>query len=76
MTRNKILIWLQWIYWISPFSWSIRSVALNEFNAPSYDYLINTGSGMVRAGTYYLEVRLALAVAALVTRLRPQCHVL
>ena len=45
-----VLRW-QWLYWVSPMSWAIRSIALNEFNAPSYDFLV----GGVRAGTTYLE---------------------
>lgn len=51
-----LFVCLQWVYWLSPFSWSIRSVALNEFNAHSYDFNVSTPSGLMRAGHWYLEV--------------------
>jgi hypothetical protein len=57
VTLNHMLIWLKWVYWLSPFSWAIRSLALNEFNAPSYDFNVTTMTGgQARAGTFYLEV--------------------
>jgi hypothetical protein len=36
-------------------SWSIRSVALNEFNAPSYDFTYDLGNGPMRAGDAFLQ---------------------
>jgi hypothetical protein len=55
VTHQKLLVWLQWLYWISPMSWSIRSVALNEFNAPSYDFTYDLGNGPMRAGDAFLQ---------------------
>lgn len=31
MTRDKIKDWQIWLYWTSPFSYSVTSIALNEF---------------------------------------------
>ncbi len=36
-TRESISPAGIWLYWISPFSWTTRSMALNEFLAPRYD---------------------------------------
>lgn len=33
ITWDKIPIWLQWVAWITPFSWTFRSLALSEFHA-------------------------------------------
>jgi len=32
ITWDKIPVWLQWVAWITPFSWSFRSLALSEFH--------------------------------------------
>ena len=29
--------WLVWLFWLSPFSWYLRSVAINEYDASRYD---------------------------------------
>ena len=34
---NNIPRWLIWLYWMAPFTWVLRSLAINEFNAPRYD---------------------------------------
>ena len=39
-TRNSISPAGIWLYWISPFSWTTRSMALNEFLAPRYDDIV------------------------------------
>lgn len=28
---------LVWLYWVSPFSWLIRALLINEFNSADYD---------------------------------------
>ena len=33
----KIPRWLIWLFWLSPFSWNFRSVAINEYAAGRYD---------------------------------------
>ena len=35
VTFEKIPVWLQWISWITPFSWTFRSLALSEFHTQS-----------------------------------------
>ena len=34
--QNNIPRWLVWMFWISPFSWTLRSLAINEFYADRY----------------------------------------
>lgn len=38
-------------------SWTLRSMAQNEFFGKSYDYSVNITGGTERAGTNYLKVR-------------------
>ena len=52
-----MLIWLQWIYWVSPVSWAIRCLAQNEFTSSKYDFMVQGPTGSVNAGLFYLEVR-------------------
>jgi len=40
IARPKVPYWFLWLYWISPYSWSNRSVLLNEFGSSRYDDLI------------------------------------
>lgn len=56
VTYNKIRGFLVWVYWLSPFSWTLRSLAQNEFFAPRYDNLINYEGVFQRAGDVYLRV--------------------
>ena len=44
---------LVWLYWLSPMSWAIRSLAQNEFNDESYGRDGDRIAGM-RAGDFYL----------------------
>lgn len=37
ITRENIPIWLRWLYWLSPFSWSITSLMQNEVGDEKYD---------------------------------------
>jgi ABC-type multidrug transport system fused ATPase/permease subunit len=43
ITRHKIPDWLIWGYWCNPFTWSLTSLALNEFHAPAYSAAENDG---------------------------------
>ena len=51
ISRQKIPNYAIWIYWLSPFSWGLRSDAQNEFGADRYDFDFNGA----RAGNVYLE---------------------
>ena len=48
---SEIPHWLVWIYWLSPLSWGVRSLALNEFKSSRYDALNSAG---LRLGDFYL----------------------
>ena len=48
---NEIPHWLIWVFWISPLSWSVRSLALNEFKSSRYDGLNDSGQ---RLGDFYM----------------------
>ena len=41
---NNFPRWLIWLYWISPFSWIVRSLAINEFDAGRYDEPFGPGA--------------------------------
>ena len=43
------------LFYLSPFSWVVRSLVLNEFNSSPYDAAI-AGPGSPRKGTYYLDL--------------------
>jgi hypothetical protein len=51
ITHVKLADWLVWIYWISPLSWGIRTLAHNEFDHSKYDFKI----GDMRAGDFYMS---------------------
>ena len=59
ITHNKLANWLVWLYWITPMSWAIRTLAHNEFDSGRYDFLITTptaaGPVQIRAGDLYLN---------------------
>ena len=40
---NEVPNWLIWVFWISPLSWTFRSIALNEFKAAQFDTPTTTG---------------------------------
>jgi ABC-type uncharacterized transport system YnjBCD ATPase subunit len=59
ITKDKIPDWLIWLYWLSPFSWGMRSGGLNEFKSSRYDQLVPTADNPVpniRLGDSYLNV--------------------
>eukprot|EP00742_Colponemidia_sp_Colp-10_P017271 GILJ01019851.1.p1 GENE.GILJ01019851.1~~GILJ01019851.1.p1 ORF type:complete len:1409 (-),score=187.18 GILJ01019851.1:37-3678(-) len=53
LTYHKIPNFMIWLYWISPFSWAVRSISLNEFNDAAYDGSV-TVNGQ-RTGDSYLS---------------------
>lgn len=53
ITFDKIPKWLLFLYYGSPFGWSVRSLAQNEFQSPKYDRIDPTTG--VRDGDAFLE---------------------
>jgi len=37
VTRSNIRDFMRWMFYLSPFSWAIRSIAINEFFDERYD---------------------------------------
>jgi ABC-type multidrug transport system ATPase subunit/ABC-type multidrug transport system permease subunit len=62
LTEPQIPPWFIWLYWYSPFSWTVRSISLNEFHAPRYNDAIYKGNDTTAfgygksAGNTYLDV--------------------
>ena len=52
ITKENIEGYYIWAYWLSPFSWLVRSLALNEFKSEEYDVMTPEG----RLGDVYLGV--------------------
>jgi hypothetical protein len=51
-----------WFYWINPLAWALKSVTVNEYLAPDYDWTVCTSgdencTNPVRFGDLYLESR-------------------
>ena len=59
VTRASIPDYFIWIYWMFPYSWIIRLLAVNEYNSPGpdnrYDTMIGPLGEQKRLGTVYLE---------------------
>ena len=53
ITRTNIPPWFIWVYYLSPFSWSIRSLAINEYTGDAYKDIV-ANSTMTR-GELYLD---------------------
>ena len=49
---SEIPHWLVWVFWISPLSWGVRSLALNEFKSSRYDGPSSSGQ---RLGDFYMS---------------------
>src|SRR4051794_23975255 len=53
--------WYIWLFWFSPFAWSMRALALNEFHSArsSYqaDFTVNPTSGQpaIKVGDAYID---------------------
>ena len=57
--ENNIPRWLIWAFWISPFSWVLRSLAINEFGAPYFDPPYNVDGSYfygLRTGDAYMRL--------------------
>lgn len=56
ITRGNIPPWFIWAYWLSPFSWVLRAMSINEFKSDRYDETLPMGpSSPVRVGDLYLD---------------------
>src|SRR5207244_2121749 len=59
ITEGKIPNFLIEFFWISPFSWLVRSLANNEFNDSRYSQLVSQsgqpGGQMIRRGDSFME---------------------
>ncbi len=59
VTRTSIPDYFIWIYWIMPYSWIIRLLAVNEFTTTGpdgrYDVMIGPPQAHKRMGVVYLE---------------------
>lgn len=60
ISRNEIPDWLIWLYWLSPFSWIVRSLAITEFHSSRYDGIITAEINGVtitqRSGDMYMDI--------------------
>jgi ABC-type multidrug transport system ATPase subunit/ABC-type multidrug transport system permease subunit len=55
VSRSSIPNFMIWLYWISPFSWAVRSLCNVEFLSSRYDKIISQDNGVnIRAGQAYL----------------------
>lgn len=50
IVRRAIPPWMIWLYWLSPFSWSVRALAVNEMTSPKWQGATALASG-AEAGT-------------------------
>jgi len=56
LTADKVPSYLIWLYWLSPFSWAVKSISQSEFSDPHYDRLITNADGeLQRAGDVFLK---------------------
>jgi ABC-type multidrug transport system ATPase subunit len=40
IARSQIPGWFIWLYWISPYSWLVRMMSINEFMSSAYDQIV------------------------------------
>ena len=52
VTPPNIPVWLRWFSYLSPYSWSVRALANNEFLSPRYSAISDTGETL---GVMYLR---------------------
>lgn len=48
-----------WFYWMNPIAWALKSVTVNEFKAPKYDFLTCTNQACtetMRFGDFVLVI--------------------
>lgn len=43
VTLSNLPVWMRWMMWISPFSWSVRALANNEFLSSRYSEITDSG---------------------------------
>lgn len=59
VTKSSIPDYFIWLYWITPFSWLLRLLCINEFGSSGrdgeYDALVRAGNQDKRAGDLFLE---------------------
>ncbi|GAB4819215.1 hypothetical protein N2152v2_006261 [Parachlorella kessleri] len=55
IVRTSIPPYMLWIYWINPFSWSIRAVAINELMSERWDIPLSPTAGSETLGEAVLE---------------------
>jgi hypothetical protein len=56
VTPSNVPNFMIWLYWISPFSWAVRALALIEFTSARYDEIVANSSGAnQRVGDIYLQ---------------------
>jgi ABC-type multidrug transport system ATPase subunit/ABC-type multidrug transport system permease subunit len=61
VTTNEIPVYLIWVHWISPISWSVRALAINQYRASSFDVCVYDGVDYcteygMKMGEYYLDL--------------------
>lgn len=61
VTKNNIPDFLIWVHWISPMSWSLRALAINQYRASTFDVCVYEGIDYcttygVTMGEYNLEL--------------------
>jgi len=55
ITLSNMPVFMRWIFWLSPFSWSVRALANNEFLTDRYSASVTSNGKTVTLGQAYLE---------------------
>lgn len=83
IVRDKIPNYAEWLYWLSPFSWGLRTDAINEFHASRYgpvgdiyldSFTIQKDDSWKGAGLGYLAALYVLLSLLGVVALRSSMH--
>ncbi|RLN52631.1 hypothetical protein BBP00_00009549, partial [Phytophthora kernoviae] len=61
VTANTIPDWLIWLHWISPMSWALRALSINQYRAANFNVCVYDGvdyceSYGMTMGEYYLSM--------------------
>ena len=59
--------WWIWAYWLSPYSWGMRSLVVNEFTSPPWRYPYNFNASYLTPGQSYTVGEAALMSFAFYT---------
>ncbi|KAJ0410494.1 hypothetical protein ATCC90586_000664 [Pythium insidiosum] len=43
ISKDQIPVYLIWVYWVNPVSWSLRAMAVNQYSAPEFDVGVYQG---------------------------------